>query len=98
MDRTEAAWRERPGYQTRVARIMGTLFTAVWLLYLIGPVVDLFTQHYSPLYRWSGLALLVVFCAIYVMTVPNWPLYPRYALPSLIALALLAAVACVFYG
>ena len=97
MNRTDA-WRGKPGYQTRIARVMGTMFTAVWLLYLIGPVVDLFTRHYSAVYEWSGLAIIVVFCAIYVKVVPNWPLSPRQALPSLVALAVLAAIACVVYG
>jgi two-component system, NarL family, sensor histidine kinase DesK len=97
MNRTDA-WREKPGYQTRIARVMGTMFTAVWLLYLIGPVVDLFTGHYSALYRWGGLAIIIVFCAVYVMVVPNWPLYPRYGSASLVVMAVLAAVACVIYG
>jgi two-component system sensor histidine kinase DesK len=77
---------------------MGTIFTAVWLFYLIGPVVDLFTGHYSAAYRWSGLAIIVVFCAIYVMMVPKWPLHPKYGPHSLVALAVLAAIACVVYG
>src|SRR6185437_7684157 len=97
MDRNDA-WRGKPGYQTRTGRVMGTIFTAVWLFYLIGPVVDLFTGHYSAAYRWSGLAIIVVFCAIYVMMVPKWPLHPKYGPHSLVALAVLAAIACVVYG
>jgi len=103
MDTTDANRRSpytggHPGYHNRAARIGGTIFTAVWLFYLIGPVVDLFTGHYSALYRWGGLAIIVVFSAIYVILVPNWPKPYRYTMPGLGVLALLAALACVVYG
>ena len=67
------------------------MFTGVWLLYLIGPVVDLFTGHYSALYTWGGLAIIGVFCAVYLILVPNWPKPYRYTLPGLAVLAVLAA-------
>ena len=78
------------GYRSRGARIAGIVFTGVWLLYLIRPVVDLFTGHYSALYTWGGLAIIVVFSAIYLILVPNWPSPYRYTLPGLAVLALLA--------
>jgi two-component system sensor histidine kinase DesK len=86
------------GYRNRAGRIAGVVFTGVWLLYLIGPVVHLFTGHYSALYTWGGLAIIVVFCAIYLILVPNWPSPYRYTLPGLAVLALLATLACVVYG
>jgi two-component system, NarL family, sensor histidine kinase DesK len=103
MDRTDAGGqlpRGGPlaGYRSRNARIAGIVFTGVWLLYLIGPVVDLFTGHYSALYTWGGLAIIVVFSAIYLTLVPNWPNPHRYSLPGLAVLALLATLACVVYG
>jgi len=103
MDRTDAGGqlpRGGPlaGYRSRGARIAGIVFTGVWLLYLIGPVVDLFTGHYSALYTWGGLAIIVVFSAIYLTLVPNWPNPYRYSLPGLAVLALLATLACVVYG
>jgi two-component system, NarL family, sensor histidine kinase DesK len=103
MDTTDADRRSpykggHPGYQNRAARIAGTIFTAVWLLYLIGPVVHLFTGHYGALYRWGGLAIIVVFSAIYVILVPNWPKPYRYTMPGLGVLAALATLACVVYG
>ncbi len=61
-------------------------------------MVDLFTGHYSALYRWGGLAIIVVFSTIYVILVPNWPKPYRYTLSGLAVLALLAGTACVFYG
>jgi len=39
-----------PADSSRAARVLGTLFTAVWLLYLIQPVAGLFEHHHSALY------------------------------------------------
>ena len=54
MNSTDAHPRYAPGYHNRAAKIGGTIFTAVWLFYLVGPVVHLFTGHYSALYRWRS--------------------------------------------
>jgi two-component system sensor histidine kinase DesK len=86
------------GYPNKRARLGGLFFTAVWLLYLIQPVANLFKGGHSALYIGVGLAIMLVFCTIYLIVVPMWPLSPRYALPSLAALAVLAAAACMFYG
>jgi two-component system, NarL family, sensor histidine kinase DesK len=86
------------GYPSRGARIAGTVFTGVWLLYLIGGVAYLVTHRYSALYIGAGLAIIVVFSALYLILVPNWPSPGRYRLSGLAALALLAAAFCVFYG
>ena len=86
------------GYHSRRARIAGLVFTGVWLLYLIGPVVDLFTHHYNTLHVGVGLAIITVFCALYLILVPSWPMPRRYTLPGLAVLALLATAACVIYG
>jgi two-component system sensor histidine kinase DesK len=102
MNRTDAAEDFRPrgarGYDTTAGRILGYLFTGVWLLYLIGPVVDLFTGHYSALYTWGGIAVIGLFSAVYLILVPNWPRPYRFTLPGLAVLAVLATVACVIYG
>jgi two-component system, NarL family, sensor histidine kinase DesK len=102
MNRTDAAEDFRPrgarGYDTMAGRILGYVFTGVWLLYLIGPVVDLFTGHYSALYTWGGLAIILVFSAIYLILVPNWPRPYPFTVPGLVVLALLATVACLIYG
>lgn len=86
------------GYGTRVGRIAGIVFTAIWLAYLIGPVVDLITQHYSPAQRAAGLSIIAAFCLIYVILVPRWPFSPRYAHAGLGVLAALAAAACIMFG
>jgi two-component system, NarL family, sensor histidine kinase DesK len=102
MNRTDAVEDFRPrgakGYDATIGRILGYVFTGVWLLYLIGPVVDLFTGHHSALYTGGGLAIIGLFCAVYLILVPNWPRPYRYTLPGLVVLALLATVACVIYG
>ena len=86
------------GYGTRTGRIIGIVFTAIWLAYLIGPVVDLITQPFSPAQRAVGLTIIAAFCVIYVTLVPNWPSKPRYAHAGLAALAALAAAACILFG
>jgi two-component system, NarL family, sensor histidine kinase DesK len=86
------------GYRTRAGRIAGIVFTGIWLAYLIGPVVDLFTQHYSALDQVIGLSIIVAFSGVYVVAVPSWPLRPWYALPSLGILAALAAAECIVFG
>jgi len=93
-----AAYAVAAGYQSRNARIAGNIFTGVWLFYLVGPVVDLFTGHYDALHRWGGIAIIVVFAVIYMAIVPNWPRPYRYSMPGLAILALLAAAACLVYG
>ena len=81
-----------------MARIGGILFTGVWLTYLIGAVADLVTWHYGALYVAGGLAILAVFCTVYLILVPSWPWSPRHAMPGLGLLAALAVIFCLFYG
>jgi two-component system sensor histidine kinase DesK len=99
---TPAATRFRPGlragYESRGARVASIFFTGIWLLYLIGPVVDLFTQHHSAAYTWVGFSIILVFAAIYIVLVPRWVAPPRYSLQGLAALFALAVAACVLYG
>ena len=86
------------GYRTRAGRVAGIVFTGVWLAYLIGPVVNLITRHYSVVDRVAGLCIIAAFCLIYMTLVPNWPSSPRYAHAGLAVLAALAAAACVLFG
>jgi two-component system sensor histidine kinase DesK len=86
------------GYRTRAGRIAGIVFTGIWLAYLIGPVVDLFTQHYSTADRIIGLSLILAFSVVYVIVVPSWPLRPWYAVPGLGILAAVAAATCILFG
>ncbi len=87
-----------PGDNSRAARIIGMLFTAVWLVYLIQPVTTLFGHHHGALYTGGGLAIVVAFCAIYLSYVPSWPHPLPRAVFGVAALAALAAAACVLYA
>jgi two-component system, NarL family, sensor histidine kinase DesK len=103
MDRTDRAAdqrseRPRAVYESRGARVVATVFTGVWLLYLVGPVADLITRPYSLFDRVFGLTLILVFSAIYVVFVPNWPMRPAGALYAVVALAALATAASIRYG
>jgi len=86
------------GYRTPAGRLFGIVFTGIWLAYLIGPVVDLITMHYSTVDRVAGLSIIAAFSVIYVILVPSWPTGPRYAHVGLAALAALAAAACILFG
>ena len=73
-------------------------FSGIWLIYIISPVADLFSSHHGPLWIASGLAIAVAFSVIYVITICNSGRWPRQAQWGLVAIAVLAALACVVYG
>jgi two-component system sensor histidine kinase DesK len=77
---------------------MRWFFSGIWLVYLVQPALDLFQQHYGPLYIAGGLAILLAFCAVYLPVVANATRWPRFAWGGLAALAILAALGCVIYG
>jgi two-component system, NarL family, sensor histidine kinase DesK len=72
-------------------------FSGIWLIYLVSPVSDLFGHHHGIAWIAGGLAITVAFCVIYlpVLCSERWQ---RQARVGLVALAVLAAVACVVYG
>jgi two-component system sensor histidine kinase DesK len=73
-------------------------FSGIWLVYLIQPVSDLFGHDHGVLWIAGGLAIAIAFCVLYVPTVANSDGRPGLARASLVALAALAALACVVYG
>jgi two-component system, NarL family, sensor histidine kinase DesK len=73
-------------------------FSGVWLVYLIAPVSGLFGHGHGVLWIAGGLAIAIAFSVIYVLTLVNCDRQPRLARAGLVAIALLAAVACVVYG
>jgi len=77
---------------------MRWFFAGIWLVYLIQPVSDLFGHHHGVLWIAGGLAITIAFGAIYVAIVCNSGSWPRQARWGLIAIAVLAALACVVYG
>jgi two-component system, NarL family, sensor histidine kinase DesK len=112
-DRTSVAPAHRETVAQRRARLTralgehftpgtgGTLrwfFSAIWLVYLVQPVSDLFGHRHGVLWIAGGLAITVAFCALYVPVLVNSDGRPRQALIGLGAIAALAALACVVYG
>ena len=73
------------------------MFSGIWLVYLIQPVIDLF-HHHGVLWIAGGLVITVAFCVIYMPTLMYHDNRPRLALAGLVAIAVLAALACVVYG
>jgi two-component system sensor histidine kinase DesK len=73
-------------------------FTGIWLVYLIQPIAALFRHDHTVLWTAGGVILAVAFCAVYVATVSTWDRYPRKAQAGLLAIAVLAVVACLVYG
>src|SRR5215472_2658579 len=73
-------------------------FSGVWLAYLIQPVADLFHHHHSVAWIAGGILITVAFCAIYLPTLMFCESRPRLCLYGLVALAVLASVACLVYG
>jgi two-component system, NarL family, sensor histidine kinase DesK len=73
-------------------------FSGIWLVYLVSPVSDLFSGHHSIPWIVGGLAIAIVFSAIYVTTICNSGRWPRQARWGLAAIAVLAALACAVYG
>src|SRR5580700_2097668 len=105
-DQAEPDWRE-PGLITSAfgeGHVPGTggpwrwFFTAVWLVYLIQPVANLFGHHYGVAWIVGGLAITAAFCVIYLSVLLYADDRPRLAEYGLAAIAILAALACVVYG
>src|SRR5580704_10860131 len=73
-------------------------FSGIWLVYLISPVSDLFSDHHGVLWIAGGLAIATAFSVIYLIVICNSGRWPRQAPWGLAAIWLLAALACVVYG
>jgi two-component system, NarL family, sensor histidine kinase DesK len=97
--------RARPALLTRaLGRPAGAgnpwrwFFSGIWLVYLVAPVWDLFGHGHGVLWIAGGLAIAIAFCALYLPVLVNCDGRPRLARAGLVALAALAALACVVYG
>jgi len=73
-------------------------FSAIWLVYLAGPVWDLFGHRHGVLWIAGGLAITLAFCFVYIAALVNWGERPFLGRAGLAALVVLAALACVVYG
>jgi two-component system sensor histidine kinase DesK len=90
---------------TRTDMVPGTgnnpwrwFFSAIWLVYLAGPVWDLFGHRHGVLWIAGGLAITLAFCFVYIAALVNWGERPRLGRAGLAAIAVLAGLACVVYG
>ncbi len=78
---------------------MRWFFSAIWLVYLIQPVLALFGHHHSAAWIAGGLAITVAFCVTYIALLGNWDrAAPKAALCGLGVIFALAVLACVVYG
>jgi two-component system sensor histidine kinase DesK len=78
-------------------------FTAIWFLYLIGPLQVLFTGHHPVVWVAGGIAIAAVFCALFLLIVTcgvtgRWQAMSRQAQTCYGGLFLLALVGAVVYG
>ena len=75
---------------------MRWFFSAIWLVYLIQPVSELFGHGVAWIA--GGLAITVAFCVIYMLVLMYSDEQPRLGRYGLVAIAVLAALACTVYG
>ena len=73
-------------------------FSAIWLVYLIQPVANLFSRGHSALWITGGVVLTMVFSAVYVAVVGVWDWHPRRARAGFGVIIALAVLACLIYG
>jgi two-component system, NarL family, sensor histidine kinase DesK len=80
--------------------VLRWFFSGVWLIYLIGPVADLFAvkAHHSPLYQAIAVALVAAFCVLYVFLLSIWWQNRTRGRVGLAALAGLAVAMSLAYG
>jgi two-component system sensor histidine kinase DesK len=77
---------------------MRWFFSAIWLVYLIQPVANLFGHGHGVAWIASGVAITVAFCVIYMLVLMYSDEQPRLGRYGLVAIAMLAALACTVYG
>jgi two-component system sensor histidine kinase DesK len=84
----------------RLGVVLRWFFSAIWLIYLIQPVADLFdAKHpHSPLYQAVAVALVVAFCVLYVFLLSVWWQNQTRGRIGLLALAGLATAISLAYG
>jgi two-component system sensor histidine kinase DesK len=84
----------------KIGIVLRWFFSAIWLIYLIGPVADLFAvkYHHSPLYQAVAVALVSAFCVLYVFLIGTWWENRARGRVGLGVLAGLATAICLAYG
>jgi two-component system, NarL family, sensor histidine kinase DesK len=81
-------------------RILRWFFSAIWLVYLIQPVADLFDakKHHTALYQFGGIALVAAFCVAYIFIIEYWYQNRTRGRIGLAVLSVLAVVISLIYG
>jgi two-component system sensor histidine kinase DesK len=84
----------------KVGIVLRWFFSAIWLIYLIQPVADLFDTRHPPsaLYQAGAVALVAAFCVLYVFLIGTWWENRTRGRVGLAVLAGLAATTCLIYG
>jgi two-component system sensor histidine kinase DesK len=84
----------------RLGVLLRWFFSAIWLVYLIGPLGDLFPRKHppSPLYQGGAVALVAAFCVLYVFLIGTWWQNRTRGRVGLAVLAGLATVISLVYG
>jgi two-component system sensor histidine kinase DesK len=84
----------------RLGVVLRWFFSGVWLIYLIGPVADLFDPKYhrSVAYQAGAVTLVAVFCVLYVFLLSIWWQNRARGRIGLAALAALALTASLVFG
>jgi two-component system, NarL family, sensor histidine kinase DesK len=73
-------------------------FSGIWLVYLVQPVSGLFGHGHGVLWIAGGLAITIAFSVIYILVLVKCDGRPQLARAGLLAIVLLAFLACVVYG
>jgi two-component system sensor histidine kinase DesK len=73
-------------------------FSGIWLVYLAAPVSGLFGHHHGALWIAGGLALTLAFAGVYLPILMFSDQRTRLSRNGLLAIAVLAGLACVVYG
>ncbi len=84
----------------KIGQALRWFFSAVWLIYLIQPVADLFDSkhHYSAPYQAGAVALVAAFCVVYVFLIETWHQNRSRGRAGLAVLAALAVAISLAYG
>ena len=84
----------------KLGYLLRWFFSAIWLVYLIQPVGELFDSkhHYSALYKGGAVVLVAAFCVDYIFIIETWYLNKLRGRIGLALLSALAVVICLVYG
>jgi two-component system sensor histidine kinase DesK len=84
----------------KLGLVLRWFFSGIWLIYLIGPVSDLFPKKHppSPPYQGVAVALVAAFCVLYIYLLGTWSQNRARGRFGLAALAGLAGAMSLAYG